>query len=148
VPWRLLVPCASRVGSPKISISYPSANNIRIHRADACSRACKRPARHYTTTTIKLVVDVRDLTCRARLLLLRNEMPDIFFIHSEREREREREKLLSLSLSLSLFRPGCSNIISPHAMLYLARLAGILITCNCWLRKAVRDKSAIISVSS
>jgi len=72
----------------------------------------------------------------------------IYFSFTQREREREREKLLSLSLSLSLFRPGCSNIISPHAMLYLARLAGILITCNCWLRKAVRDKSAIISVSS
>lgn len=42
VPRRLLVPCASRVGSPKISISYPSANNIRIHRA----RARAHPARH------------------------------------------------------------------------------------------------------
>lgn len=74
VPRRLLVPCASRVGSPKISISYPSANNIRIYRA----RARAHPARHLQDDEIrcrrpkKIIGDARFLfqTIHADRILL------------------------------------------------------------------------------
>lgn len=71
VPRRLLVPCASRVGSPKISISYPSANNIRIHRARA-------RIQHDIYTTMKFVVDDERIIGDARFLFQTKRRLDIF----------------------------------------------------------------------